>query len=308
MRWGASDEDMLTFLARGKSRKDGAFSRSLQLTEHALTFDGGSAKQLLVPFPVCVTIRQYLLGFNFAGRNLVSKHFFSRRDLLRASLGSAAIAATPGGTLASAEAPTRSESQTGNSAAQVALHAKEPLESLSATESDTLEAIVARLIPTDANGPGATEARAARYIDQAMAGALASSRPAYVAGLAAVEHYAQRTKGASIVELRPEDQDAVLTEMEKNTATGFTPDSATFFDLLRNHTLQGMFCDPYYGGNANFAGWDLLGYPGVRTAVSPDQQRMGIELAPNHKSAYDYEMFTKASARANWRMDQHDGD
>ena len=38
------------------------------------------------------------------------------------------------------------------------------------------------------------------------------------------------------------------------------------------------------------------------------QQRMGIELAPNHKSAYDYEMFTKNSARATWRGDQPDGD
>jgi hypothetical protein len=37
----------------------------------------------------------------------------------------------------------------------------EALETLTAAEADTLEAIVARLIPSDANGPGATEARAA---------------------------------------------------------------------------------------------------------------------------------------------------
>jgi hypothetical protein len=108
--------------------------------------------------------------------------------------------------------------------------------------------------------------------------------------------------------MSPADQDAVLTDMESNAATGFTPNSATFFDLVRNHTLQGMFCDPFYGGNANFVGWDLLGYPGIRTIVSPDQQRMGIELAPNHKSAYDYEMFTKTSASSNWRGRQNDGD
>jgi len=100
----------------------------------------------------------------------------------------------------------------------------------------------------------------------------------------------------------------VLTDMENNTATGFTPSSATFFNLVREHTLEGMFCDPYYGGNADFVGWDLLGYPGVRTVVSPDQQRIGIELAPNHKSAYDYEMFTKTSARVSWRGNQPDGD
>ena len=34
---------------------------------------------------------------------------------------------------------------------------RESLETLTAAESDTLEAIVARLIPTDENGPGAAE-------------------------------------------------------------------------------------------------------------------------------------------------------
>ena len=108
--------------------------------------------------------------------------------------------------------------------------------------------------------------------------------------------------------LSPGDQDAVLTEMERNSAPGFSPNSADFFDLLRNHTIQGMFCDPYYGGNANFAGWDLLGYPGVRTVVSADQQRMDIAPAPNHKSAYDYDMFLKASAKTISRRGASDGD
>ncbi len=96
---------------------------------------------------------------------------------------------------------------------------------------------------------------------------------------------------------------------ERDRHPGFTPNSAAFFNLVREHTLEGMFCDPYYGGNANFVGWDLLGYPGVRTVVSPDQQRLGIGIAPNHKSAYDYDMFnTKTSARAGWRGDRPDGD
>ena len=60
------------------------------------------------------------------------------------------------------------------------------------------------------------------------------------------------------------DQDAVLSGMERNVATGFSPDSAPFFNMVRTHTIQGTFCDPYYGGNANFIGWDLIGYPGIR--------------------------------------------
>ena len=38
--------------------------------------------------------------------------------------------------------------------------------------------------------------------------------------------------------------------------------------------MQGTFGDPYYGGNANFVGWDLIGYPGVRLAVTADEQRL----------------------------------
>ena len=58
---------------------------------------------------------------------------------------------------------------------------------------------------------------------------------------------------------------------------------------------QGMFGDPYYGGNANFVGWDLLGYPGIRTMVTADDQKAyeSGTLAANHKSAYDSEMFAK---------------
>ena len=172
-------------------------------------------------------------------------------------------------------------------------HAREALETLTAAEGDTLEAIAARLIPSDENGPGASEARAAHYIDRALTGPLAGVRQAYTAGLAAVNAYAQSTKGAAFAQLAARDQDAVLTDMEKNTATGFTPNSAAFFGLVRTHTIQGTFCDPYYGGNANFVGWDLIGYPGIRMAVTPDDQRMSAAPKPVRKSAYDDNMFAK---------------
>jgi gluconate 2-dehydrogenase gamma chain len=229
------------------------------------------------------------------------KHIFSRRDLLRAGLAGAAATTVPASALASSSPPTQIP-------AQAVPEARQHFETLSAAEADTLEAIVSRLIPTDANGPGAAEAGAAHYIDRALGGALAASRPAYAAGLAAVEIYARASRGAPFAHLPPADQDAVLSAMERNAAPGFTPNSAAFFDLLRNHTIQGTFCDPYYGGNANFVGWDLLGYPGVRTVVTPEQQRMGIMPTPNHKSAYDYDMFQKASAKLISRRGFSDGD
>lgn len=168
-------------------------------------------------------------------------------------------------------------------AASTQTAARDTLETLTAAEAATLEAIAARLIPTDGNGPGAAEARAARYIDRALGGALADAREAYRAGLAAVDAYARASKSAPFAQLSAADQDAILVQME----------STPFFNLVRTHTIQGTFGDPYYGGNANFAGWDLIGYPGVRLAVAPDDQRMDRRPARVRRSAYDHAMFSK---------------
>ena len=146
--------------------------------------------------------------------------FISRRDLLKR-------AAVVGG----AAAVSRSAEAT-RSAEAFALHThsaeafaipREPLENLTAAEADVLEAIVARLIPTDANGPGATEARAAHYIDRALGGALAASRPAYTAGLAALDRYARSSRGKPFAELSATDQDSVLIDVETGAADRASP-------------------------------------------------------------------------------------
>src|SRR5262245_52244623 len=177
----------------------------------------------------------------------------SRRNLFKRAGVVGVVAATSGTTFA----PTTTVTARAQTPAPAA-PPLEALETLTATESDILEAIVARLIPTDENGPGAAEARAAHYIDRALAGPLGASRRAYAVGLAAVDAYAQSAKGAPFAKLAAQDQDAVLSDMEKNVAKGFTPNSSAFFNLVRMHTIQGMFGDPYYGGNANVVGWDLI--------------------------------------------------
>jgi gluconate 2-dehydrogenase gamma chain len=180
--------------------------------------------------------------------------------------------------------PTRARAQTA---------AGEAFVSLTAPQAETLRAIIARLIPSDENGPGALEARADRYIDRALAGALKSSRPAYTSGLAAVNAYARSSKGGEFAKLPAAEQDTVLTDIEQNLATGFSGNSGQFFNLVRTHTIQGTFSDPFYGGNANFVGWDLIGYPGPRVVVTADLQRMDVKPTPSRRSAYDFGMFTK---------------
>ena len=229
--------------------------------------------------------------------------FISRRDLLkRAAVVGAAAAASDEVARRLQPSAEAAAVETDGSAKAFALHehgleaAREPLENLTATEADLLEAIVARLIPSDANGPGATEARAAHYIDRALGGALAGSKAAYTAGLAALDRYSRSSRGKAFTELSATDQDSVLIDVETGAATGFTGSSAQFFALVLNHTHQGTFGDPYYGGNANFVGWDLIGHPGIRTMVTAADQKSleGHALKPNHKSAYDYQNFTKA--------------
>ena len=218
-------------------------------------------------------------------------HGLSRRELLKRTAVLGAAATVP---------------------LRVALVARQaaPLEgfvTLTASEADTLEAIVARLIPTDEDGPGATEARAAYYIDRALGGALASSHETYAEGLAATDAYARASKGALFATLAPADQDRILGEMDEGVATGFEPSSRSFFNLVRSHTIQGTFCDPYYGGNADFVGWDLLGYPGLRLVVTEDDQRMDAPRA-RHRSAYGFGRFTTPNELAvGERSEDDDG-
>jgi gluconate 2-dehydrogenase gamma chain len=196
----------------------------------------------------------------------------SRREILRRSAAIGAVAAVPANVLAQAASAA-------------------PYVTLTPAEGATLEALVARLIPADANGPGALEAGTVRYIDGALRSALAAQRPAYTAGLAALEAYARTSAGGSFAELRTERQDELIGALEQGRVPGFTPSSTAFFELLLGHTLEGTFGDPHYGGNRDFIGWELIGYPGLRLAVTAEQQRMNAALEPLRSSAYDHTQF-----------------
>lgn len=156
---------------------------------------------------------------------------------------------------------------------------------LSESERKILEAFVDRLVPKDEHGPGALECGAANYIDQQLAGALAAEKTNFAAGLAAIEAFSQRSQNAAFAELSTEKRDAVLTAMEGGSAAGFA-NSRAVFSRIRRLTLEGMFSDPHYGGNTNFAGWDLIRYPGPRLAVGPAEQSMTGEIKPYRKSAW----------------------
>jgi gluconate 2-dehydrogenase gamma chain len=176
--------------------------------------------------------------------------------------------------------------------------------SFSATQVPTVCAIVARLIPTDDNGPGAIEAGVPQYLDRLLGSDQntyhSPNNPeqtlmdAYAAGLTAVDAYAQETHGAPFASLSANDQDSILTKMQDNKATGFTPDSRTFFNLIRANAVDGMFGDPYYGGNVNFVGWDLINFPGIRLGFTEEEQKLDVNIERVHKGTLDYANFSSS--------------
>lgn len=189
----------------------------------------------------------------------------SRRDLLAGSAATMVCAFVPASALRFAGTATP--------------------EVLTPKERHCLQAMVSRIIPADANGPGALEAGCAVYIESALRDAYRSQQPAYSAGLAALDSSANASRGKTFAELNAGEQDQILSEFERNTPVGEYKDSAAFFEMVRRHTLEGMFGDPSYGGNAHFAGWDLIGYPGLRMYVSPDQQRLDAAIPRSRVSA-----------------------
>jgi gluconate 2-dehydrogenase gamma chain len=227
---------------------------------------------------------------------------FSRRDLLK--LAGVAGAAAAGAAPIAAAAVEQSRRR--------ARPTREPLRTLTAHEADLLDRIAELLVPSDEHGPGATEAMAVRYIDRALAGALTGQREAYTVGLEALERYARQTRGAPFLQLSETRQISLLIDVETGTATGanvgFAGSSAQFFALVRGHVMQGTFGDPHYGGNEGFVGWDLLGYPGVRTVVTPAEQRLLSPPTRLRRSAYESPMFNKAIVDAKPARSDRDAD
>ncbi len=217
----------------------------------------------------------------------------SRRNLLKGFglMGAAAVGVSTASSVIAADGP----SQAADSASMQTIPAREALEVLTASEAATLEAICDCLIPGDANGPGAKDARAVHYIDRSLASHNQADRQNYMIGLNAINEHALKSAGKTFAELSREQQETILRAVQENTVEGFASSSAAFFNTVRNHTIDGTFCDPYYGGNRNFVGWDLLRYPGVRLGVSEADIALGADLAPNHQSAYDYATYLKTA-------------
>ncbi len=125
---------------------------------------------------------------------------------------------------------------------------------LSPERFECLRAACDRVLPADVDG-GAAAIGAAAYIDRLLAqdeytGNFLKWRPILVSGLDGIEALARQRRGRGFVQLSEPDRDAILAAYQ----------DPAFLPTLVEATLDGVFYDPFYGGNRDAAGWRLVGF------------------------------------------------
>jgi gluconate 2-dehydrogenase gamma chain len=155
--------------------------------------------------------------------------------------------------------PLRAQSQNGD--------VRIPLRFFTAAEARVVEAACGRIFPSDESGPGAKEAGVVVFIDRQLAGPYGRDKYRYTKGpfVESLPEHGYQGKATpqqiyregikqlgDFAGLPPAEQDQRLRAIE----------TTTFFRILRQHTIEGMFSDPMHGGNAGLIGWQLIGYPG----------------------------------------------
>jgi gluconate 2-dehydrogenase gamma chain len=196
----------------------------------------------------------------------MTKHDEARRAfLLGAAVGAGAVA---GATLVpDALAQTREAPTTGTSLAPAHSHAGgQGLGAFfNSEDAATVAAFTERLVPGAPGKPGARDADVPNYIDLALSGAYADLQDFYRRGLASLDAHCRKTYKEPFRRLSAAQQDEVIAALEQGKANEFLwPSAAAFFNTVRTHTMEGMFADPIYGGNKDFAGWRLVGFPGAQ--------------------------------------------
>lgn len=152
-----------------------------------------------------------------------------------------------------------------------------------------LDAATARLIPDGNDGLGARAAQVPYFIERQLFGPYGRAATWYMQGPFAegteqqgyqvpatpaqlyriaihdVDAYCKETySGKAFAALSDEQQDAVLHGLENDDIKLAKAPAKPFFDMLWKNTQEGFLADPMYGGNRNFIGWRLIGFPGPR--------------------------------------------
>ena len=181
--------------------------------------------------------------------------------------GRRTFVALSGATLAAAAIGTSLEAQ--QAVAGQARPASAPA-GFTAAEWRTLDAVVARIIPSESGSPGAREIGVMDFISRQLPHhmkELAAPLRAWLAELdrATVEHHPAIK---AFIALPAADQDSLLREFEHSDPATGTSDAerqrlglrSGIFGALVQVTISGALSDPRYGGNRRGLGFRLIGF------------------------------------------------
>ena len=203
----------------------------------------------------------------------------SRRDFLKSAV--AGSAAAVGATL-----PHAAEAQQKPAAAPPPQHPGYTY--LNLEEAAFVETLVDHMIPADELSPKGTDIGVNIYIDRALSAGWGKGERLYMqgpwkqglpnqgyqlpltpaelyrAGIAAANAYCVKTYGKSFEKITQAQREEFLLAWQAGKVSfEGGPPARTFFAMLYQNVMEGMFADPIYGGNRNKAGWKMIGFPGV---------------------------------------------
>jgi len=170
---------------------------------------------------------------------------------------------------------------------------------LNPEERAFVETATERLIPDEEDGLGARGAAVAVFIDRQLAGPYGRAEHWYMQGpwatgfpeqgyqlkltpgelyqaaIREVNAWCQKNHGKAFAGLPSTEQDDVLHGLESGEIELANVPAKVFFTMLWNNTVEGFLADPMYGGNRNFTGWKLVGFPGPRYNYSSEIEQYG---------------------------------
>lgn len=170
---------------------------------------------------------------------------------------------------------------------------------------NVLSAATERIFPEDDNGPGAIALGAPYFIDKQLAGRWGLNAKEYMRGpfqegdpeqgyqsaMTRSEIFTQGVRRINEIsdeqfeenfdDLEEEQQNEILSAFDNDEVDMDGVSSATFFSLLRQATIEGVYSDPLYGGNKNMDGWRMKEYPGAQPAyIDVIESEEFVEMDP----------------------------
>lgn len=141
---------------------------------------------------------------------------------------------------------------------------------LSDQHARTLAVLCDQVIPAD-DFPSASQAGVVIYIDRQLARHYRRHQNTYREGLEQAESISRKRFGHSLAEAVPAQQLVIANALEK--------ENRSFFELVRQHTMEGYYGSPRHGGNRDAVSWRMLGL-----AEPPLRGRAQYDLRAGGKS------------------------